>query len=88
MGKAETLIVGALGIVVLALVFAACYPLIGGTTGIVATVLTNTTNAGYVGATLAPLASFIPTLYTIGVLIGIVMLAVALFYEEKTATSF
>jgi hypothetical protein len=78
------MIMGAVGIVVLALVFSAVYPLIGGATGVVAAVLTNTSSAGYVGATLAPLASFIPTLYVIGVLIGIVFLALALFRTSES----
>jgi uncharacterized membrane protein len=60
------------------------YPLIGGATGVVAAVLTNTSSAGYVGPTLAPLASFIPTLYVIGVLIGIVFLALALFRTSES----
>jgi hypothetical protein len=80
------MIMGAVGIVVLALVFAAVYPLIGGPTGVVDAVLTNTSSSGYVGPTLAPLASFLPTLYIIGVLVGILFLTLTLFRTSKSDT--
>jgi hypothetical protein len=90
MGRVEGMIMGAVGIVLLAIVFAAVYPLIGGATGVVTTVFTNATSPGYVGATLAPIASFIPTLYTLGVLIGLVLLSLALFrsHGEGGSASF
>jgi spore maturation protein SpmB len=78
------MIMGAVGIVVLTLVFAAVYPLIGGATGVVATVLTNTSSTGYVGALLSPLAAFIPTLYVLGVIIGIVFLGLSLFRTSES----
>ena len=67
------------GIVILAIIFTAMYPLIGGATGVVATTWTNATSPGYVGTTLAPVADLIPTLYVIAVIVGVVLALAATF---------
>ena len=76
--KVMNMIYGAIGIVVLAIVFTAVYPMVGGATGVVATTLSNATSPGYVGATMEPLADLIPTLYVIGVIVALILLSLGL----------
>lgn len=78
---------GTIAIVVVAYLFSAFYPLVGGTSGVVATVLTNATSPGYVGATFVPLANLIPIVYVIAVIVTLVFMALGLLLMAKHSAS-